>query len=174
MTIVKSFQTQRLLIRPVTTEDAPFILELMNTPLWIQFIGDRNVRTVEEAEAYIKEKAFPQLETFGYTNNVVIRLEDRAKLGTCGVYHREGKDIPDIGFAFLPAYHGKGYAFESADKIMRVMHADFGLKELSGYTLEENITSRQLLERLGFQLKGIGKLPTSDEDLFHYHRILDF
>ena len=69
----KSFKTKRLLIRPVIIEDAPFILELMNTPKWIQFIGDRNVKTVDAASNYIKEKAFPQLEKYGHTNNVIIR-----------------------------------------------------------------------------------------------------
>ncbi|WP_299520865.1 GNAT family N-acetyltransferase [Winogradskyella sp.] len=173
MTVTKSFQTQRLYIRAITVEDAPFILELMNTPLWIKFIGDRNVRTVKEAETYIKEKALIQLETYGYTNNVVIRKEDNAKLGTCGIYHREGKDIPDIGFAFLPDHHGKGYAFEAATELIQVAYQNYGLNELSGYTLEENAASRQLLERLGFKLKGIGKLPSSDDELLHYYRNLD-
>ncbi|WP_422104784.1 GNAT family N-acetyltransferase [Winogradskyella sp.] len=174
MTVTKSFQTQRLHIRPVTVEDAPFILELMNTPLWIQFIGDRNVRTIEDAETYIKEKAFSQLETHGYTNNVVIRVQDDIKLGTCGVYHREGKEVPDIGFAFLPDYHGQGYAFEAANQLVQEARHNYSLTELSGYTLEENMASRRLLERLGFQLKGVGKLPTSNDELLHYHRILDF
>ncbi|WP_299367303.1 GNAT family N-acetyltransferase [Winogradskyella sp.] len=143
MTASTSFQTRRLFIRPITIEDASFVLELMNTPLWIQFIGDRNVRTIEEAEAYIKEKAFAQMERYGYTNNVVIRKEDNTKLGTCGIYHREGKDIPDIGFAFLPNYHGRGYAFESASKLIQVAYRNYGLNELSGYTLEENLASKK-------------------------------
>ncbi|MFC0604317.1 GNAT family N-acetyltransferase [Winogradskyella pulchriflava] len=169
-----AFHTQRLDIRPVSIEDAPFILELMNTPKWIQFIGDRNVRTVKEAEAYITAKAFPQLQKYGYTNNVIIRKADHIKLGTCGLYHREGKDDPDIGFAFLPAHRGKGYAFEAANKLMHVGKYNYGLTELSAYTLEENRASRTLLERLGFILIGTGSLPNNDEELLHYHRLLDF
>ena len=167
-----SFKTHRLRIRPITKEDAPFILELMNTPKWIQFIGDRNVRTVEAAEAYITEKALPQIATHGYGNNVIIRKSDNVKLGTCGVYHREGIEIPDIGFAFLPSNEGKGYAFEATSKLVEIMKENHGLAELSAYTLEENSSSRKLLERLGFELKGIGTLPTSDEELLHYHRKL--
>ena len=174
MSIYKTFQTKRLKIRPVTTEDAPFILELMNTPKWIKFIGDRNVKTVKEAEAYIKEKAFPQLKEHGYSNNVIIRKKDNIKLGTCGLYHREDRDDPDIGFAFLPAYEGKGFAFEAANQIMIIAKEDYGLKELSAYTLETNLGSRKLLERLGFSLKGIGNLPNNDEELLHYHRLLTF
>ncbi len=167
-----SFQTQRLHIRPITTDDAPFVLELMNTPKWIQFIGDRNVRTVEAAEAYITEKALPQIAAHGYGNNVIIRKSDNVKLGTCGVYHREGIEIPDIGFAFLPSNEGKGYAFEATSKLVGIMKDNHGLNQLSAYTLEENSSSRKLLERLGFELKGIGTLPTSDEELLHYHRKL--
>ena len=173
MTTTPSFETERLHIRPVTVDDAPFILELMNTALWIQYIGDRNVKTIAEAEAYIVDKAFPQLETHGYTNNAVIRKSDGTKLGTCGVYHREGKTIPDIGFAFLPDYHHQGYAFEAANALVKEAYHSYQLKEISGYTLEDNSASRRLLERLGFELKGIGTLPTSDDELLHYHRILD-
>ncbi len=173
MTNHRLFQTKRLNIRPVTTEDAAFILELMNTPKWIKNIGDRNVRTVKDAESYIKEKAFPQLKTYGYGNNVIIRKEDYVKLGTCGMYHREGMDSIDLGFAFLPANEGKGYAFEAASKIMTVGKEEFGLTELSAFTLEGNQSSRNLLERLGFNLKGIGKLPNDTTELLHYYKVLE-
>ena len=168
------FKTQRLIIGPIALEDAPFILELMNTPKWIQFIGDRNVKTVEAAKAYIKEKALPQLNKYGYGNNVVLRKKDHSKLGTCGVYHREGKDHPDIGFAFLPEHTGKGYAFEANYKLMYIMRDEYGLKELNAYTMEDNLASRKLLEYLGFSHKGIDTLPDSDEKLLHYHRFLYF
>ncbi len=174
MAIPTTFQTQRLIIRAITIEDAAFFLKLINTPLWIQFIGDRNVKTVVEAETYIREKVLPQLDKLGYTNNIVIRKNDHTKLGSCGIYHREGNDIPDIGFAFLPEFHGQGYAFEAANALMRAAHQYYQLKELSAYTMEENTASRGLLERLGFTSKGYGKIPVSDDELLHYHRILNF
>lgn len=174
MYLSKPLRTERLYIRTVLTDDAPFILELMNTPKWVEFIGDRNISTVEEAEAYIIEKAFPQLEKYGYTNNVIIRSEDNKKLGTCGLYHREDRDDPDIGFAFLPQFEGKGYAHEASKRIMTSAKEDYGFTELSAYTLENNESSRKLLERLGFSLKGIGKLPNNNEELLHYHCVLDF
>ncbi len=169
----KTFQTKRLSIRPVAVEDAAFILELMNSPKWIKYIGDRHVRTAEQAELYIKEKAFPQLKKHGYTNNIIIRKEDNVKLGTCGLYHREGKQDPDIGFAFLPAYEGKGYAYEAAIQLIIVGKEDFGLTELSAFTLDDNQSSKKLLERLGFNLIGTGNLPNNNEELLHYHRDLD-
>lgn len=113
MATYKTFETERLNIRPVTIEDAPFILELMNSPKWIQFIGDRHVKSIEAAENYIKENALTQLKTYGYGNNVIIRKVDNTKIGTCGLYHREDRKDPDIGFAFLPSYKGQGYAFEA-------------------------------------------------------------
>tara|TARA_R110002049_G_scaffold175979_2_gene343215 strand:- start:249 stop:695 length:447 start_codon:yes stop_codon:yes gene_type:complete len=146
----------------------------MNTPKWIKNIGDRNVRTVEDAEAYIIEKAFPQFKEYGYGNNVVVRTADNTRLGTCGLYHREDREDPDIGFAYLPNYIGKGYAFEAANHLMIAAKKDYGLTELSGYTLEANLASRKLLERLGFSIKGIGKLPNNDEELLHYYRVLNF
>lgn len=169
-----NFQTSRLTVRPVTLDDAPFILELMNTPKWIKFIGERHVKTIEVAANYIKEKAFPQLEKHGYTNNVIIRKEDNVKLGTCGLYHREGKEKPDIGFAFLPNYEGKGYAYEATHKLMEIGKSEYGLTELSGFTMEENNASRKLLERLGFKVIGTDKLPNETIELLHYHRLLDF
>ncbi|WP_178988362.1 GNAT family N-acetyltransferase [Winogradskyella schleiferi] len=169
----KPLQTKRLTIRPVAPKDSKFILELMNTPKWIKNIGDRNVRTVEEAANYVKEKALPQLETYGYGNNVIIRKADQIKLGTCGLYHREGKTDPDIGFAFLPAYEGNGYAFEAANELMMAAKNEYSLKELSAYTLEANLASRKLLERLGFKIIGKGTLPNNDEELLHYYRTLD-
>lgn len=168
-----AFKTQRLYIRPITVNDAPFILELMNTPKWLQFIGDRHVHSVEDAKNYIITKALPQFEKFGYGNNVITRKEDNVKLGTCGVYHRDGKELPDIGFAFLPAYEGKGYAFEANSALIKEMRNTHKLTQLSAYTLENNFKSRKLLERLGFKLKGIGQLPTTDEDLLHYYRVLN-
>ncbi|WP_412561040.1 GNAT family N-acetyltransferase [Winogradskyella sp. MIT101101] len=174
MTSENSFHTQRLHIRPVTTEDAPFILELMNTPKWIQFIDDRKARTIKEAENHIIEKALVQFNKHSYSNNVILRKDDNVKLGTCGINHREDREDPDIGFAFLPQYEGKGYAYEAANKLMHVAQQNYGLTELSGYTLEENAASRKLLERLGFSLIGLGNLPNSDDELLHYHRVLDF
>ena len=165
------FNTERLIIRPINTKDAPFVLELMNTPKWIKFIGDRNVHSVEEAEIYIKEKALSQLEKHGHTNNVVIRKEDQMKLGTCGIYHREGTDKVDIGFAFLPQYEGKGYAHEASNELMKFAENTLKLKEIKAYTLEENTASRKLLERLGLELIGKGFLPNNDEELLLYRKI---
>ena len=85
-----SFETERLLIQPLTKADAPHLLALMNTPKWIKNIGDRNVHTIAEAAAYIDEKITPQFERLGFGNYKVIRKSDGQFLGNCGLYDRPG------------------------------------------------------------------------------------
>ncbi|GAB5563064.1 MAG: GNAT family N-acetyltransferase [Winogradskyella sp.] len=170
---IEIIETKRLHIRPISVNDAEFVVELMNSPGWLKYIGDRDVHTIEEAKEYIKNKALVQLEAHGYTNNVAIRKVDNVKLGTLGIYHREGKVDPDLGFAFLPEFQGKSYAYEAAFELIRTAKNDYGLTELSAYTLEENKASRKLLERLGFKAIGKDNLPHDDAELLRYYRKLD-
>lgn len=163
-----SITTERLFLRPTNIEDSSFIFELMNTPKWIKNIGDRNIQSPLDAENYIKEKMIPQLEKLGYSNYTVIRKDDHVKLGSCGLYNREGIEGVDIGFAFLPQYEGKGYAYESANKLMALAFSEFNIKKVSGITIEENTASRKLLEKLGLKFSKIIRLPDDDVDLLLY------
>lgn len=162
------FETDRLFIRPTSLEDAPFIYNLLNTPKWIEYIGDRNIRSVKDAEAYIKNKMLPQLEKLGYTNNTVIRKSDGKKIGTCGLYNREGIEGVDIGYAFLPEYEKQGYAFESTYKIMKVGFQVFHLDKISAITTRVNKSSQKLLEKLGFTFHKIVNIPNDHEKLLLY------
>lgn len=164
----KSFETKRLLLKPMVLEDAPFLIELLNTPKWIQFIGERNVKTIEEAEKYITERMLPQLEELGYGNYVVIRKSDNTKIGTCGLYNREGIDGLDIGFAFLPQYEKQGFAFEAANRIKQAGFNEFGISQISAITIKENIASQKLIEKLGLKFEKIINLPNDPEDLLFY------
>ncbi|WP_299258797.1 GNAT family N-acetyltransferase [uncultured Aquimarina sp.] len=168
---MKYFKTDRLLLKPATIEDATFYLELLNSPKWLQNIGDRDVKSVGDAERYITEKMTPQLERLGYSNYTVIRKSDKVKLGCCGLYDRDGIEGVDIGFAFLPEYEGKGYAFESALKIKEVGVAEFGIEKISAITIPENKSSQRLLEKLDFTFIKIINIPNDDEDLmlYEYH-----
>lgn len=164
----KTFETERLILRPTVEEDAPFVLALMNTPKWHQYIGDRNVNTLDDAKAYIAEKMQPQLIRLGYGNYTVIRKTDQAKMGSCGLYDREGMEGIDIGFAFLPPYEGKGYGYESANKIKQVAFDEFGLELIRAITSKKNIGSQRLLEKLGLKLKGDIQLPNDTEPVLLY------
>ena len=109
----KSFQSERLIIRPTLEEDADLIFQLMNSPKFIKYIGDRQLYSVEDAEKYIQDKMLPQLYSHGYSNYSLINKKNSAKIGICGLYDREGLDGIDIGFGILPEFEGLGYAFES-------------------------------------------------------------
>ncbi len=161
----KTFETERLIIRPTTEIDASFIFELLNTPKWIKYIGDRNVKTIKDAEAYIKNKMTPQLEKLGFSNNTVIRKSDGVKIGTCGLFDREGIDGVDIGFSFLPQFEKMGYAFESTNKLKEVAINDFNISKISAITLKENLDSQNLLIKLGLQFEKIVKIPNDNVKL---------
>lgn len=163
-----SFETQKLILQPTTTVDAPFIFELLNSPKWLKYIGDRKVHTIDEAAKYIQIKMLPQLEKFGFGNYTVIRKSDRAKMGICGLYNREGMDGLDLGFAYLPEYEKHGYAYEAASKILEVGFKHFGYDKINAITSKENTASQKLLEKLGFQLQGTTQLATETEELLLY------
>ena len=168
MKVYKTFQTERLIIRPTSIEDKDFIFKLLNSPKWLRFIGDRNVKSSLDAENYIVNRMLPQLEKLGFSNNTIIRKEDGVKIGTCGLFDREGLDEVDIGFAFLPEYENLGYAFEATSALKRAAKDDFGLTNLSAITLEENKGSRKLLEKLEFEFKEKIRLPEDTDELMLY------
>ena len=164
----KTYSTKRLNLKPTSKEDAPFILELFNTPKWKLFIGDRNLHSVSDAEAYIQNKMTPQLERLGFSNYTLIRKSDGVKVGTCGLYDRDGLDGIDIGFALLPAYERQGYTFEAATKLLEIAFNDFGYEKVSGITVKENIASQRLLEKLGLKQIGTTRIPNDSVELLLY------
>jgi len=168
MSEYRIYETERLMLKPTSEEDAEFILELLNSPKWLKYIGDREVRSVESARDYIRTKMLPQLDRLGYSNYTLSRKSDGVKIGTCGLYDREGLNGIDIGFAFLPEYEGHGYAYESADKIKNLAFDEFGIKELKAITTKENHSSQKLLEKLGFNLDGTVSIPNDEKELLLY------
>lgn len=165
----QTFETDRLWLIPTSENDATFVHELMNTPKWIQHIGDRKITSVDVAKHYIKTRMLPQLKKLGYGNYTLIRKSDGQKIGTCGLYARAEVDDIDIGFAFLPEYEKQGYAFESARTLIHAAFQEFGLSKINAYTLPENSESRKLLEKLGLTLLGSTYLPKDAEKLLLYH-----
>ena len=163
------FQTQRLSLRKITLNDAPFIFELLNSPLWLKYIGDRGVATLEKAEAYIEENYLTSYKN-GLGNFVVTLVSNSLPIGTCGLYKRKNLEFPDIGFAFLPEYIGKGYGFEAASAILEYALKELKLPTLYGITLPENKASISLLEKLGLQNKGPFRMEDDSEEilLFEY------
>lgn len=173
MTDYKSFETERLILRPTSEVDAPFMLELLNSPSWIRYIGDRNVRSVEDAKTYIRNKIRPQLERLGYANYTVIRKSDEVKLGVCGLYDREGLEGIDIGFAFMPEHEKQGYAHEAAREIKRAGVEEFGITYIQAITVKDNVASQKLLEKLGLKFSRMVQLPGDKEELMLYEYSAD-
>lgn len=164
----KIFQTERLTLKPVSTDDVELIYRLYNEPKFIEFIGDRNIRTLEAAEKFITEKFLPHIKQFGFGNYVIIRKSDGEKLGTVGVFGREGLDVHDIGFALLPEFEGEGYAFEAANRLFEAAFSELGLKKISAITTHGNFRSQKLIEKLGLKFIKTVRLPGDDEELRYY------
>lgn len=152
-------QTERLLMRELTVEDAPFILELVNEPAWLAYIGDKGVRTIHDAENYIRTGQVTSYKTNGYGLWLVELAEGNVPIGICGLIKRDTLPLEDIGFAFLAAYNGKGYAFEAATAVLEYAKNKVGIIHLLAIVDENNARSIHLLEKLGFRFERLITMP---------------
>ncbi len=168
MTKMKRFETDRLFLEEISVNDAEFILKLYNTPKFIEHIGDKNLRTVEDAEKYIIEKFLPQLKNLGYGNYLIRRKSDHQKIGAVGIFTRDGLEVSDIGFSFLEEFEGQGYGQESALKVLEKAFLDFGLKAVAAVTSKENHASQKLIKNLGLTYLKIIQLPDDPVDLLYF------
>ncbi|MCP3101605.1 GNAT family N-acetyltransferase [Myxococcus sp. K15C18031901] len=147
---MKVLETQRLRLRGMTLDDAPFVLQLVNEPSWLRFIGDRGVRTLEDAQRYVRDVPQASYARHGFG---LLRVEalDGTAMGMCGLLKREVLEDVDIGFAFFPAYWGQGYAFEAAQAVLAHARQELGLPRVAAIVDPTNASSIKLLERLGFR-----------------------
>ncbi len=162
------FETDRCTMRPVSTEDAEFILKLVNTPKWLMYVGDRNIHSVLEAEKYISEKMVPHYETHGFGNYVVMDKFTNQKMGTCGLYDRPNLDGVDIGFAFLPEFEKQGFGFEAVSYLKEFAFGELGFKKIGAITTLDNIDSQKLLEKTGFTFIKKIKMDDDEVELMYY------
>ncbi len=167
------YETERLILKPTDTDDLEFLVAILNTPKYYKYIGDRNVRSVEDAQNYFNERIFPQFDKLGFGNYTVMLKSDETKIGFCGVYVRPNLETPDIGFAFFEEFEGKGYAYESANFIKNMVASEFGIKKLGGITVEYNHSSRKLLEKLGLKFQKKFFMDGDSEELMYYESDLD-
>jgi len=158
-------ETERLSLRHLSTDDAPFILELLNDPSFIKNIGDRGVRTMPDAEAYILKGPAVSYEKNGFGLYLVILKETGESIGICGLIKRDTLDDVDIGYAFLPKFWSKGYAVESAIAVMGYGQKVMGLKRILAITIPENQGSIHVLEKIGFTFEKMVKLAGDEPEL---------
>ncbi len=160
--------TNRLQLTEITFEDAPFIIELLNSPDWLQFIGDRNVKTVDEANAYIQRSYVHFYKKYGFGMYKMVLSETNQPIGMCGLVKRDYLEHHDIGFAILPAYQRKGYTYEAAAAIMKYASQTLKLHPILAFTNRDNIASQSLLVKIGLQFEKYIKIPNDEEILMLY------
>jgi RimJ/RimL family protein N-acetyltransferase len=161
-------ETDRLALRPLTEADAAFIRELLNEPSFIKFIGDRHVRTSDDARAYIRNGPLASYKRFGFGLLLVTLKDAGTPIGICGLLKRDTLADVDVGFAFLPAYWSKGYGFESAAAVIADGRARFGLTRIVAITNPENAASMRLLQRLGLTFERMIRMSDEGVDLRLY------
>ncbi len=150
---VMIINTHRLFLREFTEDDADFIVALLNSPAWLQFIGDRGVKTSEDARRFISEKYIPSYRTNGFGLYAVILKEGNIPVGMCGLIKRETLEDIDIGFAFLPEYISKGYGFEAATAVLKYGLDVLKIKRIVAITIPTNLSSINLLKKLGMKFE---------------------
>jgi len=152
-------ETERLYLRKLTTDDAGFILDLYTQPSFLQFIGDRGIRTLDDARGFLSKKLIESYERLGFGLYLTLLKENDLPIGICGLVKRDSLADVDIGFAFLPQYWSKGYAFESASAVLVYARNTLGIKRIAGITTPDNQGSIHVLEKMGLKFEKMIKLP---------------
>ena len=164
----KSIITSRLILKPLELANAAFMMQLLNTPNWIEFIGDRSVHSIKDAEDYLKKGSLRCLEKYGFGYYAMCLKDTGIPIGTCGLGKREGLEAADFGFAILPDFERKGYTYEASLAIIQAAKTDFQIPYLLAITTEDNIGSRALLEKLGFIFEREVSLPDNPTCFWQY------
>ena len=155
-------ETPRLILRRLTLEDAEFIFRLVNDPSWLRFIGDKNVHNLEDARRYLREGPLDMYQRHGFG---MYRVEERvsgAPVGTCGLIKRDTLPDVDVGYAFLPEFRGKGYAYEAAAAVLDHGNRAFGLRRIVAITTPTNDASIRVLEKAGMRFERLMELTPGD------------
>ncbi len=165
-------ETVRLVLRHFTIADAPFMLRLVNEPSWIQYIGDRKVFTLEDAENYLLNGSLKSYQDNGFGFFAVLLKGTDTLIGTCGFAKRPFLDYPDFGFAFLPEYTGMGYATEIAVATLAYAEEVLKVETVFAYATKDNFRSIQLLSKTGFTFDKY--IQVDDDELLLFSASLHF
>lgn len=163
--LIKILETERLLLRQFSVEDAGFILKLLNEPSFIQNIGDRGVRTIDDARTYILNGPVASYKKNGFGLYIVELKETGEPIGMCGLVKRDGLEHTDIGYALLPGFWSKGYAVEAARAVKEYARDVIGLHRLVAISDPANGGSIRVLERIGLKFEKMVRLSADDIEL---------
>jgi RimJ/RimL family protein N-acetyltransferase len=161
-------ETNRLVLRKLTLQDSSFIIELLNTPDWLKYIGERYVKNEEQAIAYLENGPLKSYHENGYGLWLVETKVDKRKIGMCGILNRPILEHPDIGYAFLPEFTGQGYAVEIAEAVMAYAFTSLKVTTLLAITLPENERSINVLEKIGMRCVKRFHFAGNDDELLLY------
>ncbi len=161
-------ETERLIIRQFDLSDTEFILRLLNDESFIRHIADKNVRTQEDAVNYLANGPISSYGTYGFGLYLVLLKSEKTPIGMCGLVKRGELDLPDLGYAFLPEFCGKGYASEAAEIILKEEMSAHSLHTVLAITFPDNLRSNNLLKNIGFSLKGTMELHGLQNNLYEY------
>ncbi len=161
-------ETEKLKLRELTLDDTSFIIELVNSTGWLKYIGDRNIKTTEQSKAYIENGPMKSYSENGFGLWLVESKVHKKPIGMCGLLRRDYLNHPDIGFAFLPEFIGKGFGFEAATGTISFAKNQLNFSSICAITMPDNVASIKLLEKIGMKfIKSISP-PGSQEELHLY------
>ena len=153
MTEKTIIETERLLLRKLTLYDAPFIFELVNTEGWLKNIGDRNIKSIKDAESYLSSGPIKSYHENNFGMWLVIEKTHQASIGLCGLIKRPSLDDIDIGYALLPKFYKKGFAYEAAQATYDYGINELGIDRIVGICNIDNKASIHILEKIGLRIE---------------------
>jgi [ribosomal protein S5]-alanine N-acetyltransferase len=161
-------ETARLHIRRFTIDDAPFIYRLLNSPTWLVYIGDRKIRGLHDALNYLINGPLASYDQYGFGLYLVALKELQTPIGMTGLIKRDGLEEVDIGFAFLPDYTGKGYAYEAANAVKDYALSTLKLPRVAAITTEKNDHAIALLNKIGLHHEKMIQLPGNSTEFMYF------
>lgn len=171
--VMQITETPRLIISKITLKDSKFFLELVNTPHWLKYIGDRKIKTLNDAKTYLQNVTLKSYTNFGFGfYKLQLKEESNKTIGICGLVKREQLEDVEIGFALLPEYENKGFGHEASLAVLDVAKQVFNLKKITAITLPTNKSSINLLEKLGLSFEKNIKPFDDGEELLLFAKTL--
>jgi len=165
-------ETERLFLRRVSLDDSDLMLAVWNDPAFVRNVGDRGVRTTEQAHEAMQAGALKLYEDYGYGPYAMVLKSDETQIGICGLFRRENLEDPDIGFAVLPDYCSMGYAGEAAFAVLAHARDDLEIQKLTAIVSPENTPSIGLIEKLGLAFERMITMPGDDGEISLYSTTL--
>lgn len=161
---------KRLIIEPLTAKDGEFMFELMNSPGWLKYIGDRTIKNETDAEKYLVANIIPSYNKHGFGLYKISLRNNSKVIGICGLLQRDYLKSPDLGFAILPDHSGHGYTHEASKAILDYAKKDLQIEIIEAITVEDNHASIGLLKKLGFQRQEL--ITRDNEQLLLFRKYL--